>query len=145
MGQQILHAGPAGAGQLAKACNNLLLAIQMAGTAEALRLGINNDLDPSVLSEIMKVSSGNNWVLQKYNPCPSVMDAVPASNGYQGGFMVDLMLKDLGLAEAAAQASASATPMGSLARNLYRIHRGSSKGSLDFSSIFQLYESESGT
>lgn len=142
MGQQILHAGPSGAGQLAKACNNMLLAIQMAGTAEALHLGLNNGLDPAVLSEIMKVSSGNNWVLQKYNPCPGVMEAVPASKDYQGGFMVDLMLKDLGLAEAAAQASGSTTPLGSLARNLFRLHRGSDKGQLDFSSIYQLFDAK---
>ena len=68
MGSNIFHAGDSGAGQIAKACNNMLLAIHMAGTAEALALGVNNGLDPVALSEIMKQSSGGNWSLNVYNP-----------------------------------------------------------------------------
>lgn len=142
MGANIFRAGDAGAGQVAKVCNNMLLAIHMSGTAEALQLGMDNGLDPKVLSDIMLKSSGCNWSLEKYNPVPGVMDSVPSSNGYQGGFMVDLMLKDLGLAMAAALASKSSTPMGAAARNLYSLHKnsdGKDKGSMDFSSILQLF------
>ena len=53
MGKNIFHAGNHGAGQVAKVCNNMLLAVLMAGTSEALQLGISNGLDPKVLSEIM--------------------------------------------------------------------------------------------
>ena len=91
MGANVFHAGAAGAGQTAKICNNMLLAIQMAGTAEALSLGVDNGLDPKVLSDIMKQSSGGNWALNVYNPYPGVMDGAPASRAYQGGFLVDLM------------------------------------------------------
>lgn len=141
MGRNIFHAGDAGAGQTAKVCNNMLLAIHMAGTAEALALGVNNGLDPAVLSEIMKQSSGGNWSLNVYNPYPGVMDGAPASRGYQGGFLVDLMCKDLGLAVAAAQASGSSIPLGALASNLYRMHGQTSQaGGLDFSSIQRLYK-----
>lgn len=141
MGRNIFYAGGAGAGQTAKVCNNMLLAIHMAGTAEALALGVNNGLDPAVLSEIMKQSSGGNWSLNVYNPYPGVMDGVPASRGYQGGFLVDLMTKDLGLAIAAAQASGSGVPLGSLAASLYRLHaRQSNAGGLDFSSIQKFYQ-----
>jgi len=142
MGANIFRAGDIGAGQVAKICNNMLLAIHMSGTAEALQLGIDNGLDPKALSEIMLKSSGANWSLEKYNPVPGVMESVPSSNDYQGGFMVDLMLKDLGLAQEAANASKSSIPMGGAARNLFNLHKnsgGEDKGAKDFSSIQQLY------
>ncbi|PQA46769.1 3-hydroxyisobutyrate dehydrogenase [Amnimonas aquatica] len=140
MGRNIFHAGGSGAGQVAKVCNNMLLAIHMIGSAEALSLGVNNGLDPAVLAEIMKQSSGDNWSLQKYNPVPGVMDGVPASRGYSGGFGSDLMLKDLGLAEEAALATGSAIPLGGLARNLYAAHSAGGAGALDFSSIIRLLQ-----
>lgn len=140
MGANIFHAGANGAGQIAKICNNMLLAIHMAGTAEALALGVENGLDPAVLSEVMKQSSGGNWSLNVYNPYPGVMDGVPASRGYEGGFLVDLMSKDLGLAMDTAEGSRSSVPMGALAKNLYRIHQQQNDaGRLDFSSIQWLY------
>ncbi len=135
MGANIFHAGTAGSGQVAKICNNMLLAIHMIGTAEALQLGVNNGLDAKVLSEIMLKSSGRNWSLELYNPFPGVMENVPASRDYQGGFMVDLMNKDLGLAMQTAGASESLTPMGELAKALYQQHGDAGYGKLDFSSI----------
>ena len=96
MGKNLFHAGPDGAGQVAKVCNNQLLAVQMIGTAEALALGVANGLDAATLAEIMRQSSGGNWVLEKYNPWPGVMENAPASKGYSGGFMSQLMAKDLG-------------------------------------------------
>ncbi|MBO6198577.1 MAG: 3-hydroxyisobutyrate dehydrogenase, partial [Psychrobacter sp.] len=85
MGKNIFHAGEHGAGQVAKICNNMLLGILMAGTAEAINLGVKNGLDPKVLSDIMLQSSGRNWTLEVYNPYPQVMENVPSSNGYKGG------------------------------------------------------------
>jgi len=143
MGPNTFRAGDVGAGSVAKLCNNMLLAVHMAGTAEALQLGMDNGLDPKALSEIMLKSSGCNWSLEKYNPVPGVMDGVPSSNNYQGGFMVDLMLKDLGLAMEASTSSQSSVPMGSAARGLFNLHKHSGdedKGQLDFSSILQLYK-----
>lgn len=84
MGKNIFHAGGNGAGQTVKVCNNMLLGIQMLGTCEALRLGIANGLDPKVLSDIMSKSSDRNWALELYNPCPGVMENVPASREYTG-------------------------------------------------------------
>jgi len=141
MGTNIFHAGAHGAGSVAKICNNMLLAIHMIGTAEALQLGINNGLDPKVLSDIMLKSSGANWSLEKYNPVPGVLPNVPASRDYQGGFMVKLMQKDLGLALGAARSSNSTIPLGSLANNLYGIHAKSKDGvaDSDFSSILKLF------
>jgi 3-hydroxyisobutyrate dehydrogenase len=140
MGKNIFHAGGSGAGQVAKVCNNMLLAIHMIGSAEALNLGVNLGLDATVLSDIMKQSSGDNWSLQKYNPMPGVMDAVPASRDYSGGFGSDLMLKDLGLAEEAALGAQVPIPLGGLARQLYALHSASGQGSLDFSSILRMLQ-----
>ncbi len=142
MGKNIFHAGDHGAGQVAKACNNMLLSVLMLATSEALQLGISNGLDASVLSNIMSKSSGSNWTLDVYNPCPGVMENVPSSNDYQGGFMVDLMAKDLGLAMDTALKSHSSTPMGALARNLYAMHAANGNGSKDFSSAFNLFNQE---
>ena len=135
MGANIFHAGSVGAGQTAKICNNLLLGILMVGTSEAIALGVANGLDPKVLSEIMRRSSGGNWALEKYNPFPGVHENAPASKGYAGGFGTDLMLKDLGLAQENAMAVKAATPLGGLARNLYASHSLAGHGALDFSSI----------
>ena len=140
MGQNIFHAGAAGAGQTAKICNNMLLGILMIGTSEALALGVANGLDAKVLSEIMRRSSGGNWALEKYNPVPGVMENAPASRAYAGGFGTDLMLKDLGLAQENAAAVRAATPLGGLARNLYAAHSLGGSGALDFSSVLRLVQ-----
>jgi len=136
MGKNVFRAGDVGAGQIAKICNNMLLSVLMVGTSEALQLGKANGLDPKVLSEIMLASSGRNWTLEVYNPCPGVMENVPSSNDYQGGFLVDLMAKDLGLAQQTALESGATTPMGSLTRNLYHSWSEQGHGRQDFSSIF---------
>ncbi|MCE8010852.1 3-hydroxyisobutyrate dehydrogenase [Billgrantia desiderata] len=139
MGKNIFHAGEVGAGQVAKICNNMLLGILMSGTAEALALGVKNGLDPAVLSEIMKQSSGGNWALNVYNPWPGVMQGSAASRDYQGGFLTDLMAKDLGLAWELALGCKATVPMGSQARNLFALHAAQGNGGLDFSSIQKLY------
>ena len=143
MGANIFHAGASGAGQTAKVCNNMLLAVQMTATAEALALGVANGLDAATLSEIMRASSGGNWPLNVYNPWPGVMEGVPAARGYQGGFAVDLMLKDLNLAVDAAADAGTPTALGALARNLFATHRRQNDaGALDFSSILRLVAPE---
>ena len=142
MGKNVFHAGKAGDGQMSKICNNLMLGILMSGTCEALNLGIDNGLDPQVLSNIMLQSSGRNWALELYNPCPGVMENAPASKNYQPGFMSKLMLKDLGLGLDAASKSQSSVPMGSLARNLYAFHNANGNEALDFSSLFEFYQTK---
>jgi len=137
MGENIFHAGPHGAGQVAKGCNNMLLAIHMIGTGEALEMGVRNGLDPAVLSEIMLAGSGRNWSLEVYNPYPGVMENVPAGNEYKPGFMVDLMVKDLELAMDIARDRGFENRMGQLARALYREHQQAGNGQRDFSSILE--------
>ncbi len=134
MGKNIFHAGDVGAGQVAKICNNMLLGILMSGTAEALALGVKNGLDPAVLSEIMKQS--RQLGAQRL---PGLMEGSAASRDYQGGFLTDLMAKDLGLAWELALKTRASVPMGSQARNLFALHSAQGSGRLDFSSIQWLY------
>ena len=101
-------------------------------------IGVANGLDPKVLSDIIGKSSGRNWATELYNPWPGVMENVPAAKHYAGGFGVDLMLKDLGLAAEAAMGARAVIPLGELARNLYALHSSQGSGKLDFSSIVNL-------
>ncbi len=112
MGANIFHAGSVGAGQTAKICNNMLLGILMAGTSEAIALGVANGLDPEVLSEIMRRSSGGNWALEKYNPYPGVHENAPASKGYAGGFGTDLVLQGPGAGTGKRNGSKGRHPLG---------------------------------
>ena len=140
MGKNIFHAGDVGAGQTAKICNNMLLGILMIGTSEAIALGVANGLDPKVLSEIMRRSSGGNWALEVYNPFPGVQEASAATRGYTGGFGTDLMLKDLGLAQESAMTVKASTPLGGMARQLYAAHSIAGHGGEDFSSIIKMLQ-----
>jgi 3-hydroxyisobutyrate dehydrogenase len=139
MGKAVIHAGAAGAGQTAKICNNMLLAIHMIGTAEAMKMAEKLGLNPQKFYEISSVSSGMNWSLNTYTPLPGVGAASPADNGYQGGFATALMLKDLRLAMAAAEEAGAAVPLGSRAAALYEDFAGAGNGGLDFSAIIKTY------
>ncbi len=138
MGKNIFHMGGAGAGQVAKLCNNMALGVIMAVTGEALALGAAHGLDAKVLSQMMAVSTGRSWATEVCNPWPGVLDNAPASRGYTGGFGSDLMLKDLGLAVEAAMGIGATIPLGELARNLYALNRSAGRGGLDFSSVVKL-------
>lgn len=140
MGKNIFHAGAAGSGQSVKVCNNMLLAIHMIGTSEALALGKKMGLDPKVLSEIMKSSSGNNWSLEKYNPCEGVMEGVPSAKNYAAGFSVKLMLKDLGLAMQSAETNKQRLELGKKVFELYKKHFEEGFDKKDFSHIFKIFD-----
>jgi len=139
MGRNIFHMGAAGAGQVAKLCNNMALGVIMAATGEALTLGVAHGLDPKALSQMMAVSTSRSWATEVCNPWPGVLEAAPASRGYAGGFGNDLMLKDLGLAAEAAMGAKVPIPLGELARNLYALNSRAGNGGLDFSSVVKLF------
>ena len=139
MGKAVIHAGDAGAGQTAKICNNMLLAIHMIGTAEAMKMAEKLGLDPQKFYEISSQSSGYNWSLNAYTPLPGVGVDSPADNDYKGGFATALMLKDLRLAMEAAEASNAAVPLGARAASLYEDFAGVGNDALDFSAIIKTY------
>lgn len=142
MGKNIVRCGGVGTGQVAKMCNNLALAIQMIGTSEAMLLGQAMGMDPKVLAGIMNTSTARCWSSDTYNPSPGVMEGVPSSRGYTGGFGVDLMLKDLGLATDAGKLVKSPLPLGALSQQLYALTSAKGNGGKDFSSIFEFLQKE---
>lgn len=119
MGQKSVHCGEAGAGQAAKICNNMILGINMIGTCEAFALGQKLGLDLGKLYDVVSTSSGYSWVSNAYCPVPGVGPQSPADDGYTPGFAAELMLKDLRLAQIAAQMADADTPLGKMAQSIY--------------------------
>jgi 3-hydroxyisobutyrate dehydrogenase len=135
MGKRVVHCGEAGAGQAAKICNNLMLGISMIGVAEAFVLAEKIGLSHQALFDVASSSSGQCWSLTSYCPVPGLVPASPANNGYRPGFAAALMLKDLRLAQEAALASGSATPLGAEAAQIYALFAGAGHAHEDFSGI----------
>jgi 3-hydroxyisobutyrate dehydrogenase len=136
MGKAVIHAGDNGAGQAAKIANNMLLGATMVATAEAFLLAERLGLDPQRFYDIASVSSGQSWSMTSYCPVPGVGPESPADRGYAGGFATALMLKDLGLAQAAAHDVGAYTPMGAAALALYEAF-AEQGAALDFSAIIR--------
>lgn len=138
MGARIYHVGGSGAGHTAKLCNNILSGICMAGTVEALALGIANGLDPAILTDVIRNSSGTNYALERYHPIPGLMEGVPSAKGFDGGFRSDFQVKDMRLAKELANTSKVLAPMGNLATELFAIHCQNGHAAEDYSSIIKL-------
>ena len=137
MGANIHHCGNPGAGQIAKLCNNLILAITMIGTAEGMNLGIKMGLDPNILASIINVSTGKSWSSSTYNPVPGLIPNIPPSDDYKGGFAVKLIAKDLGLAESVAVSCDAPVPLTAASHQLYRALISNGYGNKDFAAIYQ--------
>ncbi|ANY21299.1 3-hydroxyisobutyrate dehydrogenase [Tsuneonella dongtanensis] len=137
MGKAVIHAGPAGNGQAAKICNNMLLGIHMIGTCEAFAMAEKLGLDPQTFYDISSVSSGQCWSMTSYCPVPGVGPTTPADNDYKGGFAAGLMLKDLRLAMEAAEAVDAPVPLAARARALYEDFVGAGNAEVDFSGIIR--------
>lgn len=137
MGKNIVHCGEGGTGQVAKIANNLVLAVSMIGVSEGMNLGVKLGIDPKVLAGIINTSSGRCWSSDTYNPCPGVMDNVPSSREYTGGFGTALMKKDLGLAVSAASDAQASIPMCALAHQIYTLMSESGASAKDFSYVYQ--------
>jgi len=135
MGRRVVHCGNAGAGQATKICNNMILAISMIGVSEAFVLAERLGLSHQALFEVAANSSGQCWALTSYCPVPGPVPASPANNGYQPGFAVALMAKDLGLSQAAAKAVGAATPLGAHAEEIYAGFAKDGNEGVDFSGI----------
>lgn len=119
MGQKAVHCGEAGAGQAAKICNNMILGVTMIATCEAFALADKLGLSRDKMFDVVSTSSGYSWTMNAYCPAPGVGPQSPADNGYTPGFASELMLKDLRLAQQAAQSADADTPMGKAAEGLY--------------------------
>lgn len=135
MGQKAVHCGEAGAGQSAKICNNMLLAVSMIGSCEAINLADKLGLDRQKLFDVVSTSSGYCWSMNAYCPAPGVGPQSPADNDYQPGFAAALMLKDLGLSQEAAKQVSADTPLGAHATELYQSMVDDGEGGKDFSAM----------
>lgn len=138
MGKNIFHAGDAGAGQAAKVCNNLMLAIQMISVSEGFALADKLNLDRQKLFDIASTATSQCWSMTSYCPVPGPVPASPANRDYQAGFTVAMMLKDLKLAQEAASAVGANTPLGAQATEMYDAFAAAGHEGLDFSAIFRL-------
>lgn len=138
MGKQVIHAGAAGSGQIAKICNNMILGVSMIAVSEAFILAEQLGLSAKKLHEIVEQASGQCWVMDRYVPVADVLAEVPANHDYKPGFSVAMMLKDLNLSQQAAKLAELETPMGSLATKLYDKLSMAGFGHLDFSVIIKL-------
>ena len=141
MGQKAVHCGEAGAGQAAKICNNMILGATMIATCEAFALADKLGLDRQKMFDVVSTSSGYSWSMNAYCPAPGVGPKSPADNGYVPGFAAELMLKDLGLSQQAAESVDADTPMGALARALYEqfVENEGGRGR-DFSAMLPRFE-----
>lgn len=139
MGKNIVHCGGPGNGQVAKICNNMMLAIEMIATSEGMTLAAKLGMDPKVFAGIVNTSSGRCWSSDTYNPYPGVIESAPAARGYTGGFGADLMLKDLTLVTDAAKAARHPVLLGALAQQIYQKHSADGNGGKDFSSVILQY------
>jgi len=135
MGKKIVHCGGAGAGQAAKICNNMILGISMIAVGEAFVLAEKLGLDKQALFDVASTASGQCWSLTTYCPVPGPVPTSPANNGYKPGFAAALMLKDLQLAQDAAQSTGANTALGEHAAKLYQDFVNAGQGGVDFSGI----------
>ncbi|MEM6729381.1 MAG: NAD-binding protein, partial [Pseudomonadota bacterium] len=144
MGQKAVHCGAAGNGQAAKICNNMILGITMIGTCEAFALADKLGLDRQAMFDVVSTSSGYSWSMNAYCPAPGVGPKSPADNDYAPGFAAALMLKDLRLSQAAAEAADADTPLGAAATQLYESFvDAEGQGGKDFSAMLPRFEKRS--
>jgi 3-hydroxyisobutyrate dehydrogenase len=144
MGKKIVHCGAAGAGQAAKICNNMILAVSMIAVSEAFSLAEKLGLSHQALFDVASTSSGQCWALTSYCPVPGPVPTSPANNDYKPGFASALMVKDLTLAQDAAKAAGAATPLGKHAQEIYQAFDAAGHGGVDFSGIIQHVRSLAG-
>ncbi|XP_073150045.1 probable 3-hydroxyisobutyrate dehydrogenase, mitochondrial isoform X4 [Henckelia pumila] len=123
----------------AKICNNLALAVSMLGVSEAFALGQSLGISAHTLANIFNSSSARCWSSDTYNPVPGVMDEVPASRNYEGGFAAKLMAKDLGLAAVSAKEVGLSSPLTFLAERIFTELCNEGHGTKDFSCVFRHY------
>lgn len=139
---ELVHLGPAGCGQAAKICNNLVVGAVMAATCESFALAEELGLDAAQLFQVMSRSSARSWVLENLCPVPGVVPHAPSSHGYRPGGQSRLMLKDLGLASETAAALEVAAPMTAAARSLYQMFCNQGHGGVDVSGLIRMLQGE---
>ena len=136
MGKKVWHMGPQGTGLSGKLANNYALAINNIACAEAMNLGMRWGIDRKALADLLNSATGKSWPSEINNPAPGVLEASPSSKGYEGGFGVSLMNKDLRLAMTAAQEAGAKLALAEKAKEVYDQTEKEHKGK-DFSVVYR--------
>lgn len=136
MAGKIIHCGDSGAGQAAKLCNNMLLAVQQIAVGEAFVLAEGLGLSASSLFDVITGATGNCWAMHTNCPVPGPVPTSPANNGFKPGFATALMNKDLGLAMDAVASTGASAPLGSHAAQIYA-RFADEHADLDFSAVIE--------
>jgi 3-hydroxyisobutyrate dehydrogenase len=144
MGATIIHVGPVGAGEVAKLCNNLIAGVAAVAVSEAFRIAEAFGVDHKVLTDVISKSSGNTWVMEAAHPVPGMVPRAASSRDYEGGFMTDLMAKDLGLAVNAARELRIPVVVSPAAQQVLRLASSHGYGRKDFTAIYQFLKPSSG-
>ncbi len=144
MARKVIHCGGPGNGQVTKMCNNLILGASMIAVSEAFVLGEKLGLSHQALYDVASISTGQCWALTTNCPVPGMVETSRANHDYEPGFAAALMLKDLKLAQSAAEQSGTDTTIGRLAAELYERFNEEGGGSFDFSAIIRSVREHSG-
>jgi 3-hydroxyisobutyrate dehydrogenase len=144
MGANIIHVGAVGSGEVAKLCNNLIAGVAAVAVSEAFRIAEGFGVDPKVLTDVISKSSGNTWVMEKAHPVPGLVPRAASSRDYEGGFMTDLMAKDLGLAVSAARDLRVPVVVAPAAQQILRLASSHGLGRKDFTAIYTFLKPSDG-
>jgi len=143
MGANVIHVGPVGSGEVVKLCNNLIAGVAAVAVSEAFRIAEGFGVDPKTVTEVISKSSGHTYLMEHMHPVPGLVARSASSNGYQPGFMTDLMCKDLGLAVDAARSLRIPVFTAPAAQQVYRLASSHGLGRKDFTSVFTLLKPSS--
>jgi 2-hydroxy-3-oxopropionate reductase len=133
MGKTIVHVGGAGAGQIVKACNQIVVAINYAAVSEALVLGAKAGVDPDKIVQVLSGGLAASRVLE-------LKGASMIAHNFEPGFRIDLHRKDLNIALATARASAAPVPVSAVVAQLFEALAAAGRGDLDHSALLTVYE-----
>ena len=136
MGKNIVHCGGPGAGQSVKICNNMMAAINIVGVSEGFLLAQKLGVDWKILHDVCSTATASSWALNTYCPAPGPAPAAPSNREYAPGFMTKLMVKDVRLSQAAAEAAGVPTPLAAMALSLYERAMASGYADKEFSAVF---------
>src|SRR5262245_23860301 len=145
MGQNVIHVGDVGSGEVVKLRNNLIAGVAAVAVSEAFRIAEGFGVDPKVVTDVISKSSGHTWIMEHMHPVAGLAPKAASSNGYQPGFMTDLMCKDLGLAVNAARALRIPVFAAPAAQQLYRLASSHGLGRKDFTSVYTLLKPSTDT
>jgi len=143
MGANVIHVGPVGSGEVVKLCNNLIAGVAAVAVSEAFRIAEGFGVDPKTVTEVISKSSGHTYLMEHMHPVPGLVERSASTNGYQAGFMTDLMCKDLGLAVDAARSLRIPVFTAPAAQQVYRLASSHGLGRKDFTSVFTLLKPSS--